>query len=63
MARLKRNPSVEYVSFTFRLPIDMKKRIEERSLQNLRSASQEAEYLVRTALEILENQDPQKASK
>jgi hypothetical protein len=63
MPRIKRNPSVEYVSFTFRIPATMKKSIEERAIKNLRSTSQEAEFLLRTALEILEKQDPQKANK
>jgi hypothetical protein len=51
MARLKRNPDVEYVPFTLRLPKKMKDLIEERASRNFRSASQEAEFLLQFALQ------------
>jgi hypothetical protein len=63
MPRPKRNPSVEYVPFTIRIPQAMKKQIEERAIENLRSASQEAEFLIRTALEILKSPEPKKEDK
>ena len=56
MSRPKLNPNQEIIDIHFRIPLELKIRIEKRAAKNCRSLNQEVVWLLQEAVALFEQE-------